>query len=112
MEVHSRWGTTRVGAFPIGIDFEAFRERMLAAPPRAPESYSERLILGADRLDYTKGIPERIRAVERLFEKHPEHRERVASLNVLAHTPKYEAWPAYRPQIGFDRLEIRFEGRA
>ena len=73
---------TRVGAFPIGIDFRAFESRMRAAPPRAPGSDPARLILGADRLDYTKGIPERIRAVERLFEKHPEHRERVRFLQV------------------------------
>ena len=82
MLVHSRWGTTRVGAFPIGIDFGAFESRMRAAPPRAPGGDPARLILGADRLDYTKGIPERIRAVERLFEKHPEHRERVRFLQV------------------------------
>jgi len=82
MLVHSKWGTTRVGAFPIGIDFEAFEARMRSAPPRASETERERLILGADRLDYTKGIPERILAVERLFEKHPEHRERVTFLQV------------------------------
>ncbi len=82
MTVHSKWGTTRVGAFPIGIDFDGFAARMRAAPPRSPEDEAERLILGADRLDYTKGIPERILAVERLFEKHPEHRERVTFLQV------------------------------
>jgi len=73
-------GETRVGAFPIGIDFESFDARVRDAPAR--EDASERIVIGADRLDYTKGIPERILAIERLLEKHPEHRERVVLLQV------------------------------
>jgi trehalose 6-phosphate synthase len=33
--------------------------------------------LGIDRIDYTKGIPHRFRAIGRFFEKHPEYREKV-----------------------------------
>jgi trehalose 6-phosphate synthase len=36
-----------------------------------------RICLGLDRIDYTKGIPERLRAVERLFTKYPEYRKQV-----------------------------------
>ena len=36
-----------------------------------------KILLGVDRLDYTKGIPERLRAYQRLLERHPELRERV-----------------------------------
>ena len=32
----------------------------------------EKLLIGVDRVDYTKGIPERFRAVDRLLERHPE----------------------------------------
>jgi trehalose 6-phosphate synthase/phosphatase len=71
---------TRVAAFPIGIDYDAFRARAEAAPAKSPPR--EAIILGADRLDYTKGIPERILAVERLLEKRPEHRERVVLLQI------------------------------
>jgi trehalose 6-phosphate synthase/phosphatase len=71
----------QVGAFPIGIDYRAFEERALGAPA-LPETQRERVVLGADRLDYTKGIAERIHAFARLFELHPEHRERVVLLQL------------------------------
>jgi trehalose 6-phosphate synthase/phosphatase len=71
---------TRVASFPIGIDYEAFHTRAKSAPERGQRA--EAVILGADRLDYTKGLPQRILAVERLLEKHPEYRERVVLLQV------------------------------
>jgi trehalose 6-phosphate synthase/phosphatase len=73
--------TTRVRAFPIGIDFELFESLALAAATQ-PETQRERVVLGVDRLDYTKGIPERMLAIERLFEVHPEHREKVVLLQL------------------------------
>jgi len=73
--------TTRVGAFPIGIDFNQFESLALAAPVQ-PEMQREQVVLGVDRLDYTKGIPERVLAFERLLELHPEHRERVVLLQL------------------------------
>ena len=71
--------TVQIGAFPIGIDFEFFESAARAAPPSA---HPERIVLGVDRLDYTKGIPERILAFERLLELHPEHREKVVLMQV------------------------------
>jgi trehalose 6-phosphate synthase len=38
--------------------------------------------VGVDRLDYTKGIPARLRAIDALFERHPEHRRRVSFVQV------------------------------
>jgi len=70
---------TRVGAFPIGIDFEAFDARARASSAAVNDV---RIVLAADRLDYTKGIPERIRAMEQLLDRHPEHRERVTLIQV------------------------------
>ena len=77
------WGdrTVQVGAFPIGIDFDAFAGKAREASP-APEAGAERVVLGVDRLDYTKGIPERFRAFERLLERHPRHRESVVLLQL------------------------------
>jgi trehalose 6-phosphate synthase len=53
------------------------------------------LIFGVDRLDYTKGIPERIRAFERMLEHHPEWRGRVTMLQVGApsreHLHRYQS---------------------
>ncbi len=65
----------RVGAFPLGIDFDAFEERARRA--KRERGVPRRFLLGVDRLDYTKGIPERLRAFERLLASYPEHREHV-----------------------------------
>jgi trehalose 6-phosphate synthase/phosphatase len=72
--------SVQVGAFPLGIDFELFDSRARNMPPAAPRN--ETIVLGVDRLDYTKGIPERMRAFERLLEVHPEHRETVMLLQI------------------------------
>ena len=58
--------TISVRVFPLGIDFEAYNSRAHSAP-REPVRKEQRVILGVDRLDYTKGIPERIHAFERLL---------------------------------------------
>jgi len=71
----------QVGVFPVGIDFDEF-ESLARQADAQPETERERLVLGVDRLDYTKGIPQRIRAFERLLELHPEHREKVALLQI------------------------------
>jgi trehalose 6-phosphate synthase len=83
--------STLVRPYPISIDPE------LWAPKSAPEAKAEsrairrslglgneRIIFGIDRLDYTKGIPDRIRAFERMLKRHPEWRERVVFLQVGA----------------------------
>jgi trehalose 6-phosphate synthase/phosphatase len=74
-----------VQAHAIGID-AARLERLTAGaksavPPEAPGRPAE--ILGVDRLDYTKGIYERLLAVERLFERHPDYRRRVVFTQLL-----------------------------
>lgn len=78
----------RVEHFPIGIDAEAFaREAVRAAAgpdgKRLAESLGDRaLILGVDRLDYSKGLPHRLRGFARLLARFPEHRRRVTFLQV------------------------------
>ncbi|MGH0036293.1 MAG: bifunctional alpha,alpha-trehalose-phosphate synthase (UDP-forming)/trehalose-phosphatase [Myxococcota bacterium] len=77
----------QVGIFPIGIEFDLFAERAgnggRGADNGAGRNGSaQKVVLGVDRLDYTKGIPERISAFERLLELHPEHREKVVLLQV------------------------------
>ncbi len=54
----------------------------------------EAVLLGVDRVDYTKGIPERFRAVDRLFSQHPELRGKVTFLEIGA--PSRVHIPAYR----------------
>jgi trehalose 6-phosphate synthase/phosphatase len=71
----------QVGVYPIGIDFDDF-ERRASSAARSTARGGQRIVLGVDRLDYTKGIPDRILAFERLLELYPEHREKVTLMQV------------------------------
>ncbi len=89
---------TRVQVFPIGIMPEGFQEP--AEPATAADVAAlvsslgaTRLVLGVDRLDYTKGIPERLLAFERLLRLFPEWRGKVSLVQVSvpsrADVPEY-----------------------
>ncbi|GBQ90808.1 alpha,alpha-trehalose-phosphate synthase [Gluconacetobacter johannae DSM 13595] len=80
--------TERARAFPIGIDPHEFRAQ---AETGAGSGEAERLraslrgaalVLGVDRLDYSKGLPERFRGYEALIARYPEHRGKVTFLQV------------------------------
>ncbi|HEX6037132.1 trehalose-6-phosphate synthase [Longimicrobium sp.] len=82
--------TCHVGAFPISIDVDQFREA--ATVPDAEEQmarirqrYAPRggmIGVGVDRLDYSKGLPEKFKALEMLWERYPEFRERFTFIQV------------------------------
>ncbi|KRT85452.1 hypothetical protein AMK59_2219, partial [Oryctes borbonicus] len=72
--------TVRVRPLPIGIPFERFVELAEKAPKVL--STTQKIILGVDRLDYTKGLVHRLLAFEALLEKHPEHKEKVSLLQI------------------------------
>jgi trehalose 6-phosphate synthase len=79
----------------------------LGQPPRTL------LGLGVDRLDYTKGIEERLLAVERLLERFPEYRGRFTFLQLAA--PSRTAIPRYRAlndavEAAAARIDQRFGG--
>ncbi len=88
--------TIAIDAFPIGIDPEAFAPSSVHSLEIAAlrESLGDRrLILGVDRLDYSKGIPERLGAFRRLLETRPEWRGRISMIQVSvpsrAEVPEY-----------------------
>ncbi len=100
----------RVGSFPLGIDFELFEKRALEASEGRVGREGERMVLGVDRLDYTKGIPERIRAFERLLERHPQHRGVVVLLQLAV--PSRSQVADYRDlKREIDELVGRVNGR-
>ena len=90
---------TLVGVNPISIDFDGFA----TVPVQSiHERFSKtQIILGVDRLDYTKGIPERLCAFETLLERHPELRGRVTMMQVVV--PSREDIPEYA------QLKLRIE---
>src|SRR6476660_7850345 len=79
----------RVGHFPIGIDFQSFENRAsVDTVTRKSEELRAtfpdcQLILGSDRLDYSKGIPERLRAFRTALDRYPELRGRVVLIQVV-----------------------------
>jgi trehalose 6-phosphate synthase len=85
--VEHRGRRIRVRAFPIGIVPESFEP---AAEPEEGEEATgllqsvagTRLVLGVDRLDYTKGIPERLEAFARLLTRYPEWRRKVSLVQI------------------------------
>ena len=92
---------TMVRAFPISIDFD----RHAAAADRPEVSAEaahgccklgrpEYLGIGIDRIDYTKGIPERLDGIDRFLEVHPSYRERLVFLQVAV--PSRDAIDDYR----------------
>ncbi|MEN8183626.1 MAG: bifunctional alpha,alpha-trehalose-phosphate synthase (UDP-forming)/trehalose-phosphatase [Myxococcota bacterium] len=101
--------TIQVGGFPIGIEFDVY-EKLARQAPQRPSGRGERIVLGVDRLDYTKGIPQRIRAFERLLERHPRHRQNVVLLQVAV--PSRSQVTEYRElKREIDELVGRVNGR-
>jgi trehalose 6-phosphate synthase len=78
--------------FPVGVDIEAcarLARDNIASPKlrRLTESLNgRRLLIGADRLDYSKGLPKRFRAYEVLLERHVEHRSGVVFMQIAPRT--------------------------
>src|SRR5690606_18354994 len=87
------------GCFPIGIDVDAFVE-MAGKPNDAVQIETMRRailgrkqIIGVDRLDYSKGLPDRLRAFSRLLEMYPDMRKSVTLMQIA--TPTREDVEAY-----------------
>jgi trehalose 6-phosphate synthase len=99
-EVRLGTRTIKVGAFPIGIDFKGFEEYAQSGEVahRVEELRgrigSFQLIVGVDRLDYTKGLIERLEAFRNALERYPELREKVLFFQMVV--PSREGVPEYQ----------------
>jgi trehalose 6-phosphate synthase len=91
---------TRVRPFPIGIDVEGFKlsAERAGANKIVQETVAglrtRKLIIGVDRLDYSKGVAERMEAVERFFLSNPDQRGNATFLQIApksrTEVPEYE----------------------
>ena len=106
----------RVGHFPIGIDFDSFENgansgAVSQASQQLRASFPHcQLILGSDRLDYSKGIPERLRAFRNALERYPELHGRVILIQIVV--PSRVDIPKYHEFKGrIDRLVGDINGR-
>lgn len=114
--------TTLVKPFPISVAFSGD-----AVVPSAEEREKQReeimkeigmhvrfLGVGVDRIDYTKGIPERFLAIERFFEKHPEHIGEFAFIELAApsriHIKRYRDLVAEVDEL-VERINWKFQNK-
>ncbi len=97
-----------VDSFPMGIDYDKYAEA--AASPEALEREvhyrislgDQKLILSIDRLDYSKGIPQRLQAFDMFFERYPQYRNKISLILVVVPS---------RDQVGkYKELKEEIEG--
>jgi trehalose 6-phosphate synthase len=91
---------TLIRAFPIGIDTAPVRTLSDTEREALKDKYgihASFIAVGVDRLDYTKGIIERIEAVERFLEKHPEQVGKFALVQMGS--PSRSQIPAYQALV-------------
>ncbi len=98
--MHAYGSNVRAGSFPISIDTRAVAVRAARATRtrqagRLRDSVSgQQLVIGVDRLDYTKGLVHRFDAIERLLDSRPQHRRAIVVLQIA--TPSREDVPEYQ----------------
>lgn len=99
----------KVDSFPMGIDFDKFYNAALAHNKKSEDNKSDiqkkldehlydggdaKMILSIDRMDYTKGIPNRIKAFEYFLEKYPEYQQKVRFIMLAvpsrSNVPQYQ----------------------
>ncbi len=110
----------KVGAFPISIDCDHFqrmatRQGIEDEVRRIRENYrAQFLALGVDRLDYTKGILERLRAIEIMLARYPDIRGNFTFIQLSAPSrAKVDAYRSLRAKIEqmVGHINGRFGGR-
>jgi trehalose 6-phosphate synthase len=80
--------TVITGVFPIGVDVDAVQREATesqgtdACKRMVAGLLGRKLMIGVDRLDYSKGLVERFKAYEKFLETHPENRNRVSFLQI------------------------------
>src|SRR5690606_21648325 len=77
-----------IDTYPIGIDASTFHsmakkiDEQVAIDLMRREVLGRKQIIGVDGLDYSKGLPERFKAFEKLLELYPEHSMAVSYLQI------------------------------
>jgi trehalose-6-phosphate synthase len=114
-----RWDgrNVRIGVFPMGVDASGFADRAASsavagqlATVRSREPEGTRLLVGIDRLDYTKGIPRRLLSYEHMLRKYPELREKVRLIQVAVPSrTNVERYQDFRSMV--DTLIGRIHGQ-
>lgn len=106
----------QVDVFPMGIDVKRFQAEATSSLTKKAvlrfkrKTGNRKIILSVDRLDYTKGIPQRLEAFELFLERHPEWDQKVTLILVVVPSrTKVEPYRQLKRQV--DELVGRINGR-
>jgi trehalose-6-phosphate synthase len=110
--------TSYVRPYPVSVALDGGKPERRSVRPLREELLKdfglrcETMIVGVDRMDYTKGIVERLKAVEILFEQHPFYLERLTMVQIAA--PSRSRIPSYvnlrrQVQETVERINQRYE---
>lgn len=124
-EIHFQNRIIKTDSFPMGIDYDKFHNAALKHQKRSDREKSDlmnsieehvsshtgrRIILSIDRMDYTKGIPNRIRAFGYFLEKYPQYLEKISLIMLVV--PSRTNVPQYRKlKKETDELVGRINGK-
>ncbi|MGK7394084.1 MAG: bifunctional alpha,alpha-trehalose-phosphate synthase (UDP-forming)/trehalose-phosphatase [Candidatus Cyclobacteriaceae bacterium M3_2C_046] len=107
--------TMVVDSFPMGIDYDKYAASASSGETQdRVDKYREslkdqKLIISIDRLDYSKGIPQRLKAFELFLEKYPEYRQKVTLYMVVVPSrDKVEKYKILKEEV--DELVGRING--
>jgi trehalose 6-phosphate synthase/phosphatase len=105
----------KIDSFPLGIDYEKYSKASTEAPTKKEITRNlkkignRKIVLSIDRMDYTKGIPQRLESFHRFLEQHPEFREKVTLILVAVPSrSRVETYRQLKHQI--DELVGRING--
>ncbi|HEX6199752.1 MAG TPA: alpha,alpha-trehalose-phosphate synthase (UDP-forming) [Thermoanaerobaculia bacterium] len=116
LRLRDRKRSLSVASFPVGIPYEAFARA--AAAEEVTERIGSlreqiggaRLVLGVDRQDYTKGIPQRLQALRTALERFPEIREKVVFFQISV--PSREGVSEYQDlKVEIEQMVGEINGR-
>jgi trehalose 6-phosphate synthase len=115
VEVHFGDRRVRVGNFPISIDFSHFERNALSPVVESRvrslrENFGgQKIIIGVDRMDYTKGIQERLEGFHNALLRYPELRTKITLIQILV--PSRREIRDYKDlKAGIDRLIAEING--
>lgn len=113
---HALGRSARLGVFPIGMDVEDFRRSLQSESSRyyyeraMASKLNRKMLLGVDRLDYSKGLEERFLGYERFLADNPDSAEQVFLLQIA--TPSRTGVEAYQDlRARLDTITGRVNGQ-
>lgn len=88
--IHFKGHSTKIKHFPLGVSYSEYH-RIANSPPLLKKAEklkklygNKKIVLGIDRLDYSKGILHRIKAFELFLEENPKYREKVVLVQIAS----------------------------